>query len=139
MWPLRGSARHHFARHRTRPRYDIIEFGNYDAYLAVWGVWGLQCLSEIYAALGDQAAAAQYAAVHARAVTDFNALFWNSARGAYSDWIDIKGNARSYFYVDIAFTAIIAGVANASQADALLAHYDSRLAEVSRDGEAGVS
>ena len=95
------------------------------------GVWALQCLSEIYAALGDAPAAAHAAAVHAQAVADFNAVFYNSsARASYTDWIDERGNARHYFYSDIPFTAIIAGVANASQAAALLDHYDARLADI---------
>jgi neutral trehalase len=113
-----------------RCRYDIILFGHYDAYLAVWGVWGVQCLAEIYAALGDASAAARMATIHARATADFNALFWNATAAAYADWIDVDGRARHYFYVDIAFTAIVAGVANASQAAALLQHYDTRLAGI---------
>ena len=91
----------------------------------------MQCLSEIYAALGDAPAAAHAAAVHAQAVADFNAVFYNSsARASYTDWIDERGNARHYFYSDIPFTAIISGVANASQAAALLDHYDARLADI---------
>ena len=93
-------------------------------------MWALQCLSEIYAALGDAGAAATYAAVHTRAVTDFNNLFWNASSASYADWIDVQGRARQYFYVDIPFTAIIAGVANSTQAAALLAHYDARLADI---------
>ena len=47
-----------------------------------------------------------------------------------TDWIDVEGRARHYFYVDTAFVAIIAGVADANQTAALLEHYDSRLAEI---------
>lgn len=110
--------------------YDVINFGHLDAYIAVHGVWAMECLSEIYAALGDADAAAHAAAIHAQAAKDFNSIFWNASRRAYTDWIDVHGNARSYFYVDIAFVAIIAGVADAAQATALLDHYDERLAEI---------
>lgn len=48
----------------------------------------------------------------------------------YHDWIDDQGDKRSYFYVDIAFVAIIAGVASPTQTTALLQHYDARLAEI---------
>jgi len=112
------------------PRYDVVEFGHLDAYLAVHGVWAMQCLAEIYSALGDSAAAARAAAVHAQAVVDFNAVFWDDQRRQYSDWIDTSGSRRSYFYVDIAFVAVLAGVADPARAAALLDHYDARLAEI---------
>ena len=96
-------------------------------------VWAVGCLSEIYAALGDSSAAADAAALHTRAIADFNAVFWNASSGSYTDWIDVTGRARHYFYVDIAFVAVFAGVANASQAEALFAHYDARLADIYTD------
>ncbi len=110
----------------------MVEFGNYDAFIAVYGVWALDCLSQLYTALGDGTAAAETAATHAQAVTDFNALFWDPATASYADWVDTAGKRRAYFYVDIPFTAIVAKVANASQAAALLQHYDTRLAEIER-------
>lgn len=110
--------------------YDVVNFGHLDAYIAVHAVWALGCLSEIYEALGDGAAAASMAALHARAAADFNAIFYNATARAYADWIDVGGRARHYFYVDIAFVAILSGVASAEQAAALLAHYDARLGEI---------
>ena len=41
---------------------------------------------------------------------DSSSVFWNEANKSYSDWIETAGNKRNYFYVDIAFTAILAGV-----------------------------
>jgi hypothetical protein len=96
----------------------------------VHAVWAVGCLAEIYEALGDAAAAADAAALHARAAADFNAVFWNASARAYTDWIDVSGRARYYFYVDIAFVAILAGVAAPAQAADLLDHYDARLAEI---------
>jgi hypothetical protein len=93
-------------------------------------VWALNCLSRLYEALGDGSAAAATAAIHAQAVEDFNTMFWDASSAAYADWVDKAGARRSYFYVDVPFTAIIAGVANATQAAALLQHYDTRLAEI---------
>ena len=110
--------------------YDVVLFGHLDAYLAVHGVWAMSCLAEIYAALGDAAAAAHAAAVHAQAVADFNAVFYNDTLRQYHDWIDTAGNKRTYFYVDIAFVAILAGVAGPARTDALLDHFDARLAEI---------
>ena len=116
--------------HAITDWYDVIEFGHLDAYLAVHGVWGMQCLAEIYAALGDSAASARVAAVHAQAVIEFKAVFWDAQRQQYSDWIDTSGARRSYFYVDIAFVAVLAGVADPARSTALLDHYDARLAEI---------
>ncbi len=65
-----------------------------------------------------------------QAVKAFNAVFWDAAHASFLDWIDVAGNERRYFYVDIAFTAVVAGVANASQAGAVLAAYEARLAQV---------
>ena len=94
------------------------------------GVWAMQCLAEIYTALGDGAAAARATAVHAQAVVDFNSVFWDASRQQYSDWIDTAGARRSYFYVDIAFVAVLAGVADPTRSAALLDHYDARLQEI---------
>lgn len=116
-------------RHATN-WYDVIEFGCYDAFIAVHAVWGLDCLSKLYEALGDAPASAAVGAIHQAAVADFNTMFWSEASSAYYDWVDSSGAPRKYFYVDIAFTAIIAKVANASQAEALLEHYDTRLADI---------
>jgi hypothetical protein len=110
--------------------YDVIEFGHQDAYLAVHGVWAAQCLSELYEALGDEAGAMRAEQLHAAAVLDFNSVFWNASARAYMDWIDVDGNARHYFYSDIAFVAILTGTASQAQAEALLDHYDTRLAEM---------
>ena len=80
---------------RFARRYDVILFGHLDAFLAVHGVWAMQCLAEIYTALGDGAAAARATAVHAQAVVDFNSVFWDASRQQYSDWIDTAGARRS--------------------------------------------
>ena len=52
----------------------------------------MQCLSEIYKALGDMSASDNAASIHQQAVIDFNTLFWNDTLKQYSDWIDIDGN-----------------------------------------------
>ncbi len=96
------------------------------------GVWAMKCLVELYTALGDAGAAAHAAAVHEQAVLDFNEIFWNASSGAYTDWIDVNGRARHYFYVDIAFAAIISGTANEAQAKVLLDHYDARVSDIYR-------
>jgi hypothetical protein len=111
-------------------RYDVVNFGHWDAFLAVHGVWAMQCLADMYGALGLVADAATAQAVHDAAAADFNRVFWNETSSAYADWVDSAGNARHYFYTDIAFLAIVAGVATPPQSTALLAHYDTRLAEI---------
>ena len=90
----------------------------------------MQSLADIYSALGLASDAAAAQAVHDAAAADFNALFWNASSASYADWIDVDGHARAYWYVDIAFIAIFAGVASPAQASALLAHYDQRLAQI---------
>ena len=110
--------------------YDIVNFGHYDALLAAYGVWALQSLADVYAALGDAPAAARMTATHAQAILDYNALFWNASAAQYTDWIDIQGRKRHYFFSDIAFVAILAGIPSPNQTAALLAHYDARLAGI---------
>ena len=117
-------------QHHAANWYDVILFGHLDAYLAVWGVWSMELLSEMYAALGDTASAARFAAIHQRAVADFNAVFWDASSSSYADWIDVKGNARHYFYVDIPFTAIFINISSPAQTSALLDHYNTRLAGI---------
>jgi hypothetical protein len=51
-------------KHHASNWYDVIEFGHLDAFLAVWGVWGLRCLADIYEALGDTAEATSIRAIH---------------------------------------------------------------------------
>lgn len=110
--------------------YDIVNFGHYDALLAAYGLWALQCLSEVYAALGDAPAAAHMTAVRAQGIIDFNALFWNESAAMYRDWIDEQGHARQYFYTDVAFVAILANATSLQQTASLLSHYDARMAEI---------
>jgi hypothetical protein len=90
----------------------------------------MQCLSEIYKALGDMSESENAASIHQQAVIDFNTLFWNDTLKQYSDWIDVDGNTRNYYYVDIAFTAILAGVADITKTNSLFSHYDSRLEDI---------
>lgn len=106
---------------------------------------------QIHTWLGDAAAAAKYAGLHARSAAAFNALFWQGGGDGprrhvgYSDWVDTAGIAHRYFYSgegsglpphrrtpptpsplpDVQFVAILAGIANASQAAALVSQYDA--------------
>jgi hypothetical protein len=66
-------------KHHASNWYDVIEFGHLDALLAGYGVWGLQCLADIYQALGDHVAATRTREIHQQAVIDFNKVFWNAS------------------------------------------------------------
>jgi hypothetical protein len=114
--------------------YDIVEFGHFDAFIAVHGVWALQSLADIYTALGMGPEAGDAQALHDRAAVDFNAIFWNASGAAYTDWIDVQGVGRSFFYTDISFIAIFAGIASPAQASAMISHYDTRLADIYAEG-----
>ena len=72
-------------KHHSSNWYDVIEFGHLDALLAGYGVWGLQCLGDIYEALGDDVAATQTRAIHRQAVIDFNTVFWNASSASCVD------------------------------------------------------
>lgn len=78
--------------------------------------------------LGDAEKAAHYTALHARATLIFNELMWSPSHNAYADWIDAANNPRYYFFTDVQFKAVFLGVANASQAGAVMAQYDALLA-----------
>ncbi len=114
--------------------FDIVEFGHKDAYNNALAILALEAAAEVHAFLGNASRAAFYAAAHSKAVSAFNAVFWQAAtpvlEGAYADWIDVDGNARAYAYVDVDLLAIIGGVANQSQAIAFLQLLDRRYAEL---------
>ena len=80
--------------------------------------------------LGDSTAALHYNTLHARASRTFNELMWSPKNSAYADWIDAANNARFYFFTDVQFKAVFLGVANSSQAGAVMAQYDSLLASL---------
>ena len=70
--------------------------------------------------------APKWQALHAKAVGSFNRQFWNESAGLYSDWIDIRGGRRNYFYVWQQFNAIdpTSGIANKSRANRMLSSID---------------
>jgi glycogen debranching enzyme len=113
--------------------YDVVLMGHFDAYNALLAIWALECLSDLVSWLGDDARAAHYAALHARAAATFNALMWSEAHSAYADWVDAANKARFYFFTDVQFKAVFLGVANATQAAAVVAQYDALLGRLVRD------
>ena len=104
--------------------------GHFDAYNALLSIWALECLADLLSWLGEASQAAHYAALHTRASSVFNELMWSEANRAYADWIDAANNARFYFFTDVQFKAVFLGVANASQAQTVMARYDELLAEL---------
>jgi hypothetical protein len=104
--------------------------GHLDAYNAALVVWALDDLVDLLTWLGDAPRAAHYAALHARAIAAHNALLWSGERQMYADWIDSNNTARYYFFTDAQFKAVFLGVANASQAGAVLRTYDALLASL---------
>ena len=95
--------------------YDIIEFGHGDAYVGSYSIWAWKSAVDMKRFLGDHAAADAYNAVCQNAVRAFNAAFWSDATGHYSDWVDVIGARRDYFFTDHNFLAVYLGIANQTQ------------------------
>ena len=113
--------------------YDIIEFGHKDAYINIQCVEALLALAELSAWLGDAERAAEYKGRHARAAEAHNRVFWNEGESLYSDWIDVHGERRNYFYTDHNLMAVIQGVADPQRSHRILQNLDEHYARLCRD------
>ena len=110
--------------------YDVVLQGHFDAYNALLTIWALDCLEDLLAWLGDATRSAHYGALHSRAIETFNRIMWSEAHSAYADWIDAANTARYYFFSDVQFKSVFLGVANATQAAAVVSQYDALLAKL---------
>jgi hypothetical protein len=116
---------------------DIVNFGGKDAIINSYLVTALSAMAEMARFLGERSEthaseAQKWRKLHARAVVSFNAQMWNETAGLYSDWIDIRGRRRNYFYVWQQFNAIDprSGLTNASRAQRMLAEIDQYYSEM---------
>lgn len=100
--------------------YDIVEFGNFDAYVNIYAIGALQALVELKTFTGNTSGAQIFEAYHARAIKQHNAFFWNEKLGFYRDWIDVDGFKRNYFFTDHNLLAIIFGVADQTQSKKII-------------------
>ncbi len=83
--------------------------------------------------LGDAELATEYRGRHARAAEAHNRVFWNEAESLYSDWIDVHGDRRHYFYTDHNLMAVIQGVAGPERSRRILRNLDEHYARLCRD------
>ncbi len=113
--------------------YDIIEFGHKDAYINIQCVEALKGISELAAWLDDSELSNEYKGRHARAAEAHNRVFWNEGESLYSDWIDVHGERRNYFYTDHNLMAIMQGVAGSERAGRILRNLDEHYAKLCRD------
>ncbi len=113
--------------------YDIIEFGHKDAYINIQCVEALRAVAALSAWLGDAELATDYRRRHAKAAAAHNHVFWSEAESLYSDWIDVHGNSRHYFYTDHNLMAVIQGVAGPERSRLLLRNLDEHYAKLCRD------
>ncbi len=112
--------------------YDIIKFGHKDAYINIQCVAALQALAELGEWLGDAEVASEYKARHARAAEAHNRVFWNDAQSLYSDWIDVNGERRNYFYTDHNLMAVIYGVSGPDRSRRIIRNLDEHYAGLCR-------
>ncbi len=68
--------------------------------------------------------------MHTKWSAAYNSVFWQPTRGIYADWIDINDVVHSYFYTDQNMLAIITGLANSTQAAAILSALDVSYAQL---------
>ena len=114
---------------------DIVNFGGKDAIINTYLITALNAMAEMAIFLGGENATSEAAAwqrLHAKAAASFEQQFWNASASLYSDWIDIRGGRRNYFYVWQQFNAIdrSSGLVNASRAKQMLASIDRYTAEI---------
>jgi hypothetical protein len=113
--------------------YDIIKFGHKDAYVNIQCVEALHAIAELGTWLGDAELAKEYRDHHKRAADAHNRVFWNEAESLYSDWIDVNGERRHYFYTDHNLMAVIQGVAGPQRSRRILRNLDEHYARLCRD------
>jgi hypothetical protein len=113
--------------------YDIIKFGWKDAYINVQCVAALEAVAELGAWLGDAALASEYRGRHKRAADAHNRVFWNDQQSLYSDWIDVNGERRNYFYTDHNLMAVTYGVAGPDRSQRILRNLDDNYARLCRE------
>ena len=115
---------------------DDVRFGFKDAIVGAYAVEAFRALGDLKALVNDSAGAAENYALHARMVAAYNEAFWVAndtlcgGCGYFADWEDASGARRTYVYAWQQFAAIEFGIANASQAAAILASVDALYAEV---------
>ena len=113
--------------------YDIIKFGHKDAYINIQCVEALRAVAELGAWLGDAELATEYKGRHARAAEAHNRVFWSETESLYSDWIDVDGGRRHYFYTDHNLMAVTQGVAGPERSRRILTNLDEHYASLCRD------
>jgi Flp pilus assembly pilin Flp len=115
---------------------DDVRMGWQDAIVGSYAVEAFRALGDLKLLVNDSAGAAENYALHARMVGAFNDAFWVANEtlcagcGYYRDWVDASNVSRTYVYVWQQFAAIEFGIANASQAAAIIASVDALYAEV---------
>jgi hypothetical protein len=104
---------------------DDVRFGWHDAIVGLYAVDGFRALGDLKTWLGDAPGAEAAYAIHTRAVSAYNAAYWDEGAGMYRDWVDATGRPRTYFYTWQNFYAVEAGVASPAQASAIMASADA--------------
>ena len=99
---------------------DDVRFGFHDSIVGLYAVDSFRALGDLKTWLGDPNGAAAAYAIHTRAVTAYNAAYWDEGAGMYRDWVDATGRPRTYFYTWQNFYAIELGVASPAQASAIM-------------------
>ena len=131
---LRVSHNLHLSAHSLTMRlatgFDIVGFGHKDGLIGAYCVAAVNALAQLKEWRGDAAGANTSRAMHRRAVATYNAELWNESAGFYSDWKDENGLRRNYLYTWNNLLTIdpLAGIANSTQASAIIRAMDARYA-----------
>ena len=113
--------------------FDDVRFGWHDALVGMYAVQSFEKLGDLQTWLGDAAGANASYAIYSKMVDAYNARYWDAANGMYHDWVDIDGQARTYFYMWHQFLAIEFGIASPAQAASIMAAADAETARVQRE------
>jgi hypothetical protein len=105
--------------------WDVVGFGGWDSWTNVWVVAAWDALADMKRWSGDTAGAAEFEALFERSKHAFNEKFWDVERGGYADWVDIQGTRHYHFFTATQSMAVLVGIANRSQTEAILHNFDA--------------
>ncbi len=104
--------------------YDILPFGYYDAYGAVWSYQAIKAMADMERSYGMAAKSTDYRALEVKTKARFNQLYWSNqtkdGASRYISCIDSEGTPHDYGFTVLNTMAVDFGLASKSRALSIL-------------------
>ncbi len=113
--------------------WDVISFGNYDAYVNALGYRALRNAAAMAKRLGDGAAEAAYRSAADGIGRNFSRILLNPTSGVISGWVSADGKHHDYFFTHINCMSICFGLVDRTAAETILRKLLARLEELGLD------